>query len=96
MFCDVDKSERKSLSYKACPNLGLWSNNDFSDKTIINESGIYLLIMNSQMPNAKQHKNIIQAIDCAKYRSRKFGRLQKDLPNFGEMSLVFMLCTLST
>jgi len=53
----VDQDDQKTLAYKACPNLGLWSNNDFSDKTIINESGMYSLIMNSQMPNAKQFKH---------------------------------------
>ena len=55
----VDKSERKSLSYKASGDLipSLWSNNDFSNKSVINESGVYSLIFGSKLSTAKEFKH---------------------------------------
>jgi len=54
----VDDEDVKTLKYKACPDLGLslWEGNDFSDKTIINESGLYSLILSSRKPQAKAFK----------------------------------------
>lgn len=54
----VDNEDSKTLTYKAFGDLGrgLWSGNDFSNKTVINESGMYSLIMNSAMPQAKTFK----------------------------------------
>ncbi|MFT8823671.1 Bro-N domain-containing protein [Liquorilactobacillus satsumensis] len=55
----VDKEDRKALSHKvygdSCSNL--WKNdNDFRKKTVISEFGIYDLIFNSKMPQAKNFK----------------------------------------
>lgn len=55
----VDLEDRKSLSRKASGDLvpSLWNNsNDFSNKTLISESGVYSLIFNSKLPNAKKFK----------------------------------------
>ena len=55
----VDKEDRKALSYKASGDLvpSLWNNpNDYSNKIIISESGVYALIFGSKMPNAKRFK----------------------------------------
>lgn len=55
----VDKEDRKSLSYKASGDLvpSLWEKkNDFSNKVLITESGVYSLIFESQQPNAKRFK----------------------------------------
>ncbi|MGE9849115.1 phage antirepressor [Lactobacillus amylovorus] len=56
----VDKEDRKSLSYKASGDLvpSLWEKkNDFSNKVLITESGVYSLIFGSQQPNAKKFKH---------------------------------------
>lgn len=55
----VDKEDRKSLGRKdwgdLCPNL--WTNpSDFTNKAVVNESGVYALIFGSKMPNAKRFK----------------------------------------
>lgn len=55
----VDKEDRKALSYKASGDLipSLWKKkNDFSNKVLITESGVYSLIFGSQQPNAKRFK----------------------------------------
>lgn len=55
----IDKEDRKSLSYKASGDLvpSLWEKkNDFSNKVLITESGVYSLIFGSQQPNAKRFK----------------------------------------
>lgn len=56
----VDKDDRKSLGRKdwgdLCPNL--WANPyDFTNKAVVNESGVYALIFGSKMPNAKRFKH---------------------------------------
>lgn len=55
----VDKEDRKSLGRKdwgdLCPNL--WTNpSDFTNKAVVNESGVYALIFGSKMPNARKFK----------------------------------------
>ena len=55
----VDPEDRKVLKYKASVKTtpALWSNkNDFSDKTLINESGMYALIFGSKLESAKKFK----------------------------------------
>lgn len=55
----VDKEDRKALSYKACRDscTPLWTDkNDYSNKMVINESGVYSLIFDSQLPTAKKFK----------------------------------------
>lgn len=55
----VDEEDKKVLDYKGFSHFGttLWSGNDFSNKTIINESGLYSLILSSKLPNAKKFKH---------------------------------------
>ncbi len=57
------ESDRKRLIYKACresrqANIRslLWSGNDFSDKVLINESGLYCLIFGSNLESAEEFK----------------------------------------
>lgn len=60
----VDEEDRKALSYKAfgkLPKAGysiLWSKpNDFSNKTIISEYGMYALVMRSHASKAKEFQH---------------------------------------
>ncbi len=57
------ESDRKRLIYKACRESRqanicslLWSGNDFSDKVLINESGLYCLIFGSNLESAEEFK----------------------------------------
>lgn len=55
----VDREDRKPLRRKAYGDLfpTLWTGeNDFSDKVVINESGLYSLIFNSKLDSAKEFK----------------------------------------
>lgn len=55
----VDFDDKKRLNFKACPDLGLtslWFGNDYSDKTLINESGLYSLVLSSKLESAKSFK----------------------------------------
>ena len=56
----VDSDDCKVLSYKAFAKTEkafLWQGNDFSDKTLINESGLYSLILSSKLDSAKKFKH---------------------------------------
>lgn len=56
----VDNEDRKVLGRKAYGDLfpSLWDGeNDFSNKVVINESGVYTLIMQSNLPNAKKFQH---------------------------------------
>lgn len=57
----VDESDRKTLNIKACTESVqaiLWSRqNDYSNKTIINEYGMYSLVMRSYAPKAKDFQH---------------------------------------
>ena len=55
----VDEEDKKILDFKGFSHFGntLWSDNDFSNKTIINESGLYSLILSSKLPTAKKFKH---------------------------------------
>lgn len=55
----VDEEDKKTLDFKGFSHFGtsLWSGNDFSNKTIINESGLYSLILSSKLPKAKEFKH---------------------------------------
>ena len=58
----VDDDDRKALTYKAyskTEKASLWNGNDFSDKTVINESGMYSLIFGSKLESAKKFKRWI-------------------------------------
>ena len=56
----VDEDDKKVLDFKGFSQNGktseLWSGNDYSNKTIINESGLYSLILSSKLPTAKKFK----------------------------------------
>lgn len=55
----TSEDDRKRLNYKACRDsrqAELWSGNDFSDKVLINESGLYCMIFGSQMESARGFK----------------------------------------
>lgn len=57
----VDEYDKKVLDFKGFSQNGdaskLWSGNDFSNKTIINESGLYALIFGSKLESAKRFKH---------------------------------------
>lgn len=56
----VEKENRKALSLKASGDLypSLWEGkNDFSNKIVINEAGVYDLIFDSQLPKAHEFKH---------------------------------------
>lgn len=54
----LDKEDRKALSYKAFSSklkaINLWGKNDFSNKTVISEYGMYELVMRSDKPSARE------------------------------------------
>lgn len=56
----VEKENRKSLSLKASGDLypSLWEGkNDFSNKIVINEAGVYDLVFDSKLPKAHEFKH---------------------------------------
>lgn len=60
----VDKEDLKVCNYKGYGDLipTLWNNeNDFANKVLINESGLYTLVFNSELPNAKKFKRWVTA-----------------------------------
>lgn len=54
----VDEEDCKTLSYGAFNESlkALWQGNDYSNKVLINESGLYSLILSSKLPSAKRFK----------------------------------------
>lgn len=55
----VEIEDKKRLSFKASNETlkaTLWKGNDFSDKTLINESGLYSLVLSSKLESAKRFK----------------------------------------
>lgn len=54
----VDNEDKKILDYKGFSHFGksLWKEKDYSNKTIINESGVYALIFGSKLLKAKEFK----------------------------------------
>lgn len=56
----VEKEDCIVLTYKAFAKTSkacLWSGNDFSNKILINESGLYSLVLSSKLPKAKEFKH---------------------------------------
>lgn len=55
----VDDEDKRTLDFKGFSHFGtsLWNGNDFSNKTVINESGLYSLILSSKLPKAKAFKH---------------------------------------
>ena len=61
----VDFEDRTVLTYKAfskTEKASLWGNNDFSNKVIINESGLYALILSSKLPQAREFKHWVTSV----------------------------------
>ena len=57
-----DENNYKVLTYKAFSKMritSLWSGNDYSNKVIINEFGVYELILGSKLPSAKAFRKWI-------------------------------------
>lgn len=54
----VDDEDKKTLDFKGFSHFGksLWGENDFSNKIVINESGVYALIFGSKLAKAKEFK----------------------------------------
>lgn len=56
----VDDEDKQTLLWRDCPETGrtkIWKGNDHSNKVIINESGMYSLIMGSKLDSAKRFKH---------------------------------------
>lgn len=55
----VDEEDRKTLKYRDCSEIELsilWKNGDYTNKTLINESGLYSLVLSSKLEGAKRFK----------------------------------------
>lgn len=56
----VDVEDKKTLKFRDCREMrlsNLWKEKDFTNKVIINESGLYSLILSSKLPTAKNFKH---------------------------------------
>lgn len=55
----VDGEDKKTLDFKSFSQngIGLWEKNDYSDKVVINESGVYSLVFSSKLESAKKFKH---------------------------------------
>lgn len=79
----VDEEDRISLKYKAYSRsllASLWNGNDFSDKMLINESGIYSLILRSNLEKAKSFKRWITSEVLPSIRKTGSYSIQEQLP----------------
>ena len=77
----VDEEDRKVLNYKAYNDSllsSLWTGNDFSDKVLINESGLYSLILRSNMEKAKKFKRWITSDVLPSIRKTGKYEIRKD------------------
>lgn len=54
----VDDEDKRTLSYKAYDKTpqALWKGNDYSNKTLINQSGVISLALSSKLPSARKFK----------------------------------------
>ena len=55
----VDSEDTQVLKYRGCANSAqakLWKGSDYSDKKLINESGLYSLVLSSKLEGAKRFK----------------------------------------
>lgn len=57
----IDEEDKRILDFKGFSQNGntskLWSGNDFSNKIVVNESGLYSLIFGSKLESAKRFKH---------------------------------------
>lgn len=84
----VDEEDKKVLDFKGFSHFGntLWGENDFSNKTVINESGLYSLILSSKLQKAKEFKHWVTADVIPQIR--KTGRYTApNVPNMDKLSL---------
>ena len=84
----VDEEDKKVLDFKGFSHFGntLWGKNDFSNKTVINESGLYSLILSSKLPKAKEFKRWVTSEVIPSIR--KTGRYAvPNMPNMDKLSL---------
>lgn len=84
----VDEEDKKVLDFKGFSRFGntLWGENDFSNKTVINESGLYSLILSSKLQKAKEFKHWVTAEVIPQIR--KTGRyVAPNVPNMDKLSL---------
>lgn len=55
----VDSEDTQVLKYRGCANSAqakLWKGSDYSDKKLINESGLYSLVLSSKLESSKRFK----------------------------------------
>lgn len=74
----VDIEDKKTLKYKAFGEMAqsFWKGNDYSNKTVINETGMYALIFGSALPSAKKFKRWVTSDVLPQIR--KHGMYAKD------------------
>ncbi len=80
----VDKEDRKVLGRKAYGDLysSLWAGeNDFSNKNIINESGLYALVLGSKLPTARKFKHWVTSEVLPSIWRNGMYLLPKDYPS---------------
>lgn len=89
----VDEYDKKVLDFKGFSQNGnaskLWSGNDFSNKTIINESGLYALIFGSKLESAKRFKHWVTSEILPSIR--KNGTYQAHAPQGKELLAMAVL-----
>lgn len=55
----VDLEDKQTLKFRDCTvsvQASLWKGNDYTNKTLINESGLYSLVLSSKLESAKRFK----------------------------------------
>lgn len=80
----VDEEDRKFLSRKGSGDsyITLWSKNDWAKKVIINESGLYSLILSSKLPDAKKFKHWVTSKVLPSIRKTGSYNVKQDTPSY--------------
>ena len=81
----VDEEDRIVLTYKAfskTEKADLWSGNDYSNKILINESGLYALILSSKRPKAREFKHWVtsEVLPAIRQNGGYIAATQEDTP----------------
>lgn len=81
----VDGEDRIVLTYKAfskTEKADLWSGNDYSNKILINESGLYALILSSKRPKAREFKHWVtsEVLPAIRQNGGYIAATQEDTP----------------
>jgi len=77
----VDEVDIKALDYRGFSQNGvnLWEGNDYSNKILINEPGLYALIFASKLPTAKAFKRrVTSEVLPAIRKTGQYGRKPED------------------